>query len=480
MAQKVLLRSYLIHVTSAALLTLVALVFSGCATQVQFRLADPMVSATDAGEIEPPQVVFSKHNGTHQAKALIAYENPNKSVNNRVNLNCRSVYDVVVRLPENYEYRRLQVLQGKLETVVTAIESGERELQENTRNAARLMNEEARQKVITDCEAIKERIGQHNLQKASTIDATRLAEEDKAIEALVNEISTREQKLRQDDELRDSLPTPTVMDSIVNQIEQWRTELNLLKSRIVALNMMVQNGNEPYPRIIRGTMEVFDATSSTEVNAVPIVFEDQYLEWIRMNNPVTVVACDTYEKPQDAKTAQYRAGLPEYWPRNKVMVVEFTDSSAATQRSAHSGLTISTRVQDSVERQNFFNCKASSLKGDNGYERTYIRSSDGKRMWVFGPDLAPPANLEVWLQDEAGLPVQKLFPATGRTSVEEVFVRQIAGFEGGVFDPVQEAKKSGKIIAVLRLGNIREGSDQRSIHRVYRNEMLRAAERASQ
>ncbi len=99
-------------------------------------------------------------------------------------------------------------------------------------------------------------------------------------------------------------------------------------------------------------------------------------------------------------------------------------------------------------------------------------------MWVFGPDVDPPANVEVWLQDERGLPVRQLYPApTGDYLSQETFVGHIAGVEGGGIDPIAEAKRRGEIIAIARLGNKRHPEDAATVHQIYRQELQRARAR---
>lgn len=100
-------------------------------------------------------------------------------------------------------------------------------------------------------------------------------------------------------------------------------------------------------------------------------------------------------------------------------------------------------------------------------------------MWVFGPDVTPPANVEVWLQDNNGLPVKKIYPPDARPATDKAFVSQIAGVEGGAFDPIREAEKRGQIVAIARLGNKLETGDGETVHKIYSREIARAKARAA-
>lgn len=445
------------------------LALSGCVATIQFRMAEPMVAANREGKMDPPVVTFSRQGGSHQDSAVVAWENPGETVKNRVNLQVPATYEVAVRLPENFEYRRMQMLQAKSETLYAAIEAAEEQLSENTLGAARLLSAEARSAVLEDAAAAQRRI---DALKVDLVRAENEAERGRvslAIDGHVAEIRSREAILREDDRARDALLSPTMVESLVNDVQSWRSQLEQIKGRIVALRMMVENTNDPYPRVIRGLLRTYERTPFTEVGAIPFIIEDEYLDWIRQDKVVTIVSYDPNEKPQDAFAREYRAALPHYWPQHDLYVVELSADGRYPARQPQGGLGASTLV-----RHGHFNVSAKTIRGANGYTRTYLNTADGERMWVFGPDIEPPRDIEVWLQDSHGLPVQKVYPPAGRTELDEVNIRQIAGVEGGAFDPVREARQRGKVIAITRLGSIRGTDDPAVIRNVHRREMERA------
>jgi len=452
---------------------------TGCAHFVQLRMADPVVGPTEGGALDPPEVTFHKRHGTHSDSAVIAWENPVKPVKNRVNLHTKSLYNVSVTLPENFEFRRMQVLQGKSETLYKSIEAADAELRTDTEKRVKLLGDDARAKVLADCEDLRERINKHSLQLVSAPNETEREANKRAIDTLAAQVAEKDALLRADDKERDTLLTPAMSVSLVNQIEDWRTQLNTIKSRVVALNMMVQNTNDPYPRVIRGTMEVFDRTPFTDVGAIPVGIEDEYLDWIREDKVVTIVSYDPNEKPEAKGAAERRAQLPEHWPQSGLCVIEFRDYTGALARGDHAGAAPAAYVANSGKNGRFYDCQAAAYRSENGYERTYIRSADKSRTWVFGPDLTPPANVEVWLQDASSALSTKLYPPDAREKADEVFVRQIAGVEGGAFDPVAEAKKRGKVVSIMRLGNLRQNGDSKVIQRIHGEELRRAQERVT-
>jgi hypothetical protein len=453
---------------SLALVFSLALLSAGCLNSIQYRMAEPMVAGNETG-MDPPIVRFTKQRGGHHDAAFVAWENPDIAIDNRVDLHSGSVYDVTVCLPENFEYRRLQLLQAKSETLYQAIEAAEAQLGENASESARLLSDEARMVLIEDLNEVQTHI---DAMKVNLVRASGEAGRQGVQAQIDGHIASMQEKqwlLQQDDAARDALLPPSMVESLVNEVEDWRAQLNGIKASIVSLRMMAENTTMPYPRLIRGQIETFDVTSFTEVGAIPFSIEDEYLEWIRQDKVVTIVAYDPNEKPELQAYADYRNSMPSYWPKDNLYVVEFHSASPGNVRAAHGGLSPSTTV-----RQSYFNVSAASFQGPAGYERTYLKTPDEERMWVFGPDLTPPQNVEVWLQDRQGLPVQKIYPPDARTDIGDVFVRQIAGVEGGAFDPVVEARKRGQIISITRLGSVRNDTDHEHIYEVHRREIERA------
>ncbi len=448
-----------------ACLVVMSLFLSGCYT-MQFRMAEPVIGKNLSGDSDPPSIQFSKRGSPHAEKAHFVWENPDIAWSNRVNLRPNSEYDVEMWLPENFEFRRMQVLQGKAETLYTAIENAEDELGKYSKDASLLLPDEARDALLKEIARIQSDIDQKQVIKVSKDSPADRAQVDREIEVLLSRRTEKETLLREDDAARDKNIGPTMTESLSNQIADWRVDLSAIKARTVALRLMVENVNEPYPRVIRGVTETFDITRTTEVGAVPFVVEDEYLDWLREDKVVTIVAFDAQEKPEDQDARRYRDALPVYWPQKNLCVIEFLEDTTGAARAAHGGTSAST----SVERENYFNVSATTFQGDGGYLRTYLKSADGRQLWVFGPDLTAPSNLEVWTQDEQGLPVAKLYPPDGRIDPEQVFVRQIAGVEGGAFDPVAEAKKRGKLLAITRLGNVRASRDFAVINNIQRRE----------
>ncbi|MCC6145757.1 MAG: hypothetical protein IT368_18270 [Candidatus Hydrogenedentes bacterium] len=419
--------------------------------------------------MDPPIVQFSKQRGGHHDAAYVAWENPDVAIDNRVDLHSDSTYDITICLPENFEYRRMQLLQAKSETLYNAIEAAEAQLGENIASSARLLSDEARLVLINDLATVQ---GQIDALKVDLVKASGEASRQQVqaqIDGLIAGIEDKQEVLQQDDAARDGLLPPAMVESLVNEIEDWRAQLNDIKASIVALRLMAENTNLPYPRLIRGQIETFDVTPFTEVGAIPFSIEDEYLEWIRQDKVVTIVAYDPNEKPELKAYADYRAAMPSYWPKDNLYVVEFQSASPGNARAVHGGLSPSTTV-----RQSYFNVSASTFQGPAGYERTYLKTPDEEKMWVFGPDLTPPQNVEVWLQDKQGLPVQKIYPPDARTDIGDAFVRQIAGVEGGAFDPVVEAKKRGQVVSITRIGSVRDAGDHEHIYEVHKREIERA------
>lgn len=494
----------------------------GVLAPIQLRMADPLVLPDDSGSLNPPVVVLQqyaikkpkkeKRPESKNAKAKESYpsgqrrgatthededcaewkpEAPaevtvvertrplgkpraaafvldSEPFKNRVDLVADAVYKVTIVLPSDFEKRRLALLQLKTETLYAAIEEADAKLGENTEGQAQLLDEETRASLIRAGAHLGEEIAQR--QQNMTI-------EGESANAIASEtcegvayLAANDERLREDDVARDKLLSPALTTSLVDQIEEWRAELNRLKARIVALEMMTKNTNEPYPRIINGWLQTKDQTSFTMAGAIPFVVEDEYLDWIRRDRVVTIVSYDPNEPPENEDAAGDRAALARYWPEDKLMVIEFSDKPTGLPRDEYAGTRSSTRITEKV----YPNVKAATYAGDDGSERTYLSTEDGKKVWVFGPDLNSPPNLEVWAVGETGDLVQKLYPPNARESADEVFIRQIAGVDGGAFDPIEEARRRGKVVAITRLGNKRETSDTYDIQEVYPRELEHA------
>ncbi len=476
------------------------MLLAGCVspgTPIQLRMAEPTVLPSEEGSLNPPVIHFQEHrvfshrraaDGTTLASdlasstptgpvqsAAFAWDNPAKALNNRVDLKEEAVYSVTMVLPENYEYRRLALLRTKSEGLYRSIEEAEQRLQENAQRASTLLSPDARQTLTTQSAQALAQIdaaNAHHVAASTGNTATGGADVSKQV-ALVSE---NERRLRADDAQRDRLMPPAVVESLSNRIAQWRRELNRIKARVVALELMVSNPNQPFPRVVNGWVETMASTPYTSSGALPFIVEDEYLEWIRGDKVVTIVMFDPNQTPEDPQAVEARGQAPRYWPAAGLTVIEKGAQDVAVPRSALGGTAVSTRV----DRREYFNVISRTYASDNGYMRTYLRSANGERMWVFGPDVAPPSNIEVWLQDERGMPVRQLYPApTDTVGLDETYIGHIAGVEGGGIDPIMEARKRGTIIAVARLGNRRDSADTVKTHRIYEREVERARSRAS-
>ncbi len=254
-------------------------------------------------------------------------------------------------------------------------------------------------------------------------------------------------------------------ETLIDQVEQWRKDLAGINQQIVALELMLDNPTEPFPRLVNGWIETMDVTSFTKVGAVPFSIEDQYLDWIRQDKVVTIVFFDPNERPEDDAAAQYRDTLPLYWPEGQLTVIEHTRMPSGLPRTMYAG----DRARSKIDTKIYRGVMANTYYGEAGEERTYLTTSSGDSIWVFGPDLSPPDNIEVWIENVNGEPHQKLYPSDARTDTRDVSVMQIAGVEGGVLDPIREARKRGQIIAVAYLGNWRMDGDAEVITRLYNN-----------
>ena len=455
-----------------------AVVMPACTTvtpvTMQLRMAEPMVS--DDGECikTMPSAVFTRVGTREVQTAHFGWENPSYPVKNRVDLANNSVYWVSLTLPPNYEFRRMQILQGKSETLYNAIRNAESQLSENMALSAKLLSNEARQKLINDGNQINARISALQVQQVSTQSMVERTQIDAEIDALIYKMQENEAWLKADDEARDKLMSPSMVESLASQIEDWRTELNRVKARIVALRLMVENANEPYPRVVNGTVQTFLPTAYTSVSAIPFRIEDEYLDWLREDKLVTIVSYDPYSKPENPCAFANRENLPYFWKEDRLMVLEVSDASVGVPRAARGGTAGSTRVSSAQ----YPNVTAREYVGSSGQSRVYLHSEDGMRMWVFGTDVTPPDNLEVWTQDAHGRPQRKLYPIGGRVETGVSPVRQIVGIEGGGIDPVAEAQTLGRVLAVTRLGSVRTGLDQQNIHAIYNHEVQRARARA--
>ncbi|HOC68526.1 MAG TPA: hypothetical protein PKO23_06920 [Candidatus Hydrogenedentes bacterium] len=447
------------------------LVVTGCSTvpvTMQLRMAEPTVSDDGGCPASLPVAVFSKMGCDDDVQSVqFGWENPSYAINNRVNLDNNSTYWMSMTLPTNYEFRRMQILQGKSETLYNAIRNAETQLSENMGLTAKLLSQDARATLISESAGISTQISGLQVQKVTTQSDVERGQIDGEIERLVQKIKANEAWLKADDEARDKLLAQPLVESLTNQIEDWRTELNRIKARIVALRLMVENGNEPYPRVINGIIQTYLPTEYTSVSAIPFRIEDEYLDWLREDKVVTIVSYDPYSPPENPHYAAYRGCLPQFWKENDLMILEYTNDAVGVARAARGGLAGSTQVS----YKEYPNVAAREYAGPAGQSRVYLHSSDGTRMWVFGSDITPPDNLEVWTQDAYGKPKQKLYPGGGRMEPDVSPVHQIVGVEGGGVDPVAQAQTLGTILAVTRLGNIRTGLDQMNIHGIYNQEV---------
>lgn len=445
----------------------------GCSTTatvstMQLRMAEPTVSNDGGCPTSLPTAVFSEVGCSGDVQTVqFGWENPSYPINNRVNLANNSTYWMSLTLPANYEFRRMQILQGKSETLYKAIRNAEAQLSENLELTAKLLSADARQTLISEGAGISAQISGLQVQKVSTQSDVERRQIDAEIDALIHKLKANEAWLKQDDEARDKLLAPPLVESLTNQIEDWRTELNRIKARIVNLRLMVENANEPYPRVINGIIQTYLPTEYTSVSAIPFRIEDEYLDWLREDKVVTIVSYDPYSAPENPHYAAYRGSLPQFWKDHDLMVLEYADDSVGVARASRGGLAGSTQIS----YKEYPNVAVREYAGPAGQSRVYLHSADGTRMWVFGSDVTSPDNLEVWTQDAYGKPQHKLYPGGGRTEPDMSPVHQIVGVEGGGVDPVAQAQTLGTVLAVTRLGNIRTGLDQMNIHGIYNQEV---------
>lgn len=507
-----------LHRLLPATCCLLLLLSAGCAAhpygRIQFRMTDPMVAVTPpasekggddrrVASLDPPTILFKKfrtRTGVDEKKyisviaqkpwpkykdevpqkeklflqplafgdserAFFVWDNPNVNLQNWVDLEHNAIYRMAIVLPEQYELRRLQLLQAKAETLYKAIDIADQRLHRSSLESTLLLSEEVRAQVIKDILTLRGGISDFQLALYGAESDEDRTETISRMQSLTDRILKNEDFLRRDDVERDKALTPTLTDSLSNKIEEYRSELEKIKSRIVALELMVQNPNEPYPRVIHGWLETLDESPFTRIGSIPFAIEDEYLDWIRQGKNVTMVFYDPNVRPDDPRAAAYRRELPEFWPSDNLAVFEFKQVPAASYRAASGG----TGSGTSISRDVYFDVTATTFRDRTGYTRTYLQTKDERKMWVFGPDLRPPGNVEVWTLDKVGgAPQTKLYPIDPvGEQPGDVFVRQIAGVEGGAYDPIDEAMKRGQIVAIGFLGNWRTQHDARLTHTVY-------------
>jgi hypothetical protein len=431
---------------------LVAVVAAGCAHPIQMRMAEPMVSSGQAQNA--PTIYFKQQLGTDSARAKFVDAPPSDPMANRVNLRPNAKYDVTLVLPVDYEQRRMEVLQSKEQQLASAISMGETKLRENVDKEAQLLSHSARAQLIEDLSDLRMQIDQAKVLAVSAPASMQRMDAQRKSDELAQEVRAKEQLLRQDDEARDSLLPQSVVDSLSNQLQDLRTDLNETKGRMLALQLMTANTTEPYPRVINGIVETHQRTRFTEAGSIPLQVSDEYLDWIREGKVVTIVSYDPNEEPVEPAAREYRQTLPEEWPERDLLVIERASTAAGVPRLAAGGTATNTMVLES----RYPNVVARTYRNPGGGMRTYLSTADGSRVWVFGPDVTPPENVEVWLGGP-GRTAIKLYPPNERTHPEQAFVSQIAGVEGGALDPIREAEKRGQIVAVTRLGNVQHASD---------------------
>lgn len=480
-------------------LVLLVAALGGCASSnlkgvlspIQLRMADPVLMKAGNGKLNPPIIMLQKYDHKTEERTtdyggvveefVVERDKPQgkprfaafvmdseRGYKNRVDLVADSIYKVAVYLPNDFEQRRHELLTLKTETLYKAIEEADKKLRANTEAELRLLDEETRSSLIAAAERLRDAIARK--QEEGIRQGLSQGAIDSATQGMVEQLVANERRLRDDDILRDRILPPMLVESLVDQIENWRTELNVLKGRIVSLELLMQNTNTPYPRQIHGWLQTKGQTAFTMSGAVPFVIEDEYLEWICQDRVVTIVAYDPNEEPEDPDAALRRAGLTEYWPQDRLMIIEFDDKQSAVARSAYAG----TRPNTTIGENRYTDVTASRYKLESGVTRTYLSSRQGGKQWVFGPDVDPPRNIEVWTVDNAGQVKMKLYPPADRSSTDEVYIRQIAGVEGGAFSPIDEARRLGKIVAVARLGNKRETSDLWDIEKDYSDTLKKA------
>lgn len=429
---------------------LCALGLTGCVRlydPIQMRMAEPLVAPGDAQAA--PVIQFRARHGMKAEEARFVAASSAEPMANRVNLRPNAEYDVTMVLPADYEQRRLQQLQAKEQQLVAAIQAGEAQLRQNTELEARLLSHAARAQLIEDAANLRVQIDQAKMLSVSGPTDPQRRDADYQVDRLTRSVQAREEMLRQDDAVRDTLLPQPAVESLADRIRDLRTDLAEVKASEVSLQLMMANASESDTRVISGVVETFDRTPFTQAGTIPLNVSDEFLGWIREGKVVTIVSYDPNELPSDEQAAVYRAMLPEEWPERGLMIIEKVSLVAGVPRLASGGTAPNTQV---IENR-YPNIAARTYMDPAGGMRTYLSTPTGDRVWVFGPDVTPPANVEVWAMGGGRAPI-KLYPPNERMNPEHAFVRQIAGVEGGAFDPVVEAEKRGQIVAITRLGNL--------------------------
>jgi hypothetical protein len=424
------------------------------------RMAEPLVVPSQGASA--PVIYFKKQYGATKMQARFVEATSADPMVNRVNLRPNAVYEVTLVMPPDYEQRRLELLQTKEQQLKSAVQAGETKLREHTELEARLLSHAARAQLIEDSADLRVQIDQAKvLAVSATMDAQRRDADLKA-EQLTALAQSKEELLRQDDAVRDTLLPPPVVESLINQIRDLRTDLAGVQGSILSLQLMTANTTEPYTRIINGVVETFDRTPFTQAGTIPLSIDDEYLDWIREGKVVTIVSYDPNELPADDEAAVYRAMLPEQWPESGLLVIERAPLVAGVPRLASGG----TAPNAQIIENRYPSVVARTYRDPANGMRTYLATPDGNHVWVFGPDVTPPANVEVWATGMAATPI-KLYPPNERTLPEQAYVRQIAGVEGGAFDPVREAEKRGQVVAITRIGNLHKPSDDAKVRKAH-------------
>jgi hypothetical protein len=343
------------------------------------------------------------------------------------------------------------MLRQREQQLAQAISAAETRLRENTSREARLLSHAARAKLIQDAADLRVQMDQTKVTTVGTSPNYMRISADQQSDTLAAQLESREALLRQDDEVRDSLLPQPVVEQLLDQIQGLRAELGDVKADIVGMEIMTVNAADAMPRIISGVVETEEPTTFTRAGTIPLEIDDQYIDWIRQGKVVTIVSFDPNEIPADDESAARRALLPEEWPEFDLLVVERAAVVSGVPRLAAGGTATNAQI---LEMRYPGSAARTYYDPANGY-RTYVSSADGTRVWVFGPDVTPPANVEVWAG--SGSTAIKLYPPDERTVPTHAYVRQIAGVEGGVFDPIREAEKRGRVLAITRLGNLHRG-----------------------
>lgn len=433
---------------------------AGCVRPIQMRMAEPLVGP-DNGQ-SAPVIYLEKRRGMHKEMARFAQASPGDPMANRVNLRPNSEYDVTLLLPPDYEQRRLSTLESREQQLTAAIRTAEARLRENTELEARLLSHAARAQLIEDSADLRVQIDQAKVLAVSAPTDSERRAADLKVEQLTELVKAKEDLLRQDDQVRDTLLPQPVVESLIDRIRDLRTDLNETKAGIVSLQLTTANTTSPYTRIINGVIETFEATPFNDAGTIPLRVTDEHLGWIREGKVVTIVSYDPNELPANEQEAAYRAMLPEEWPERNLMVIEGSSLVAGVPRLASGG----TAPNAQIIENRYPNVVGRTYRDPAGGMRTYLSTMDGARVWVFGPDVTPPPNVEVWGMGLDTTPV-KLYPPNERHHPNTALVRQIAGVEGGAFDPVVEAEKRGQVVAITRLGNLHEASDDVLIRKAY-------------